>query len=169
VTWFDQRFALSTLTWCIWYRRNHVVMQGTALWAWAMTQCVYWNVRILKFLCWWSLNDLFSELVCGSMTKCVYWNFRILTFLCWWFLNDLFSEVAYCFLNSRFRANHYMFKFPYKPITNTAWVRARLCKLQKGCTRLEAQVIKFTSCLPMVGGSLQVLRLLPPIKLVTAS
>jgi hypothetical protein len=24
----------------------------------------------------------------------------------------------------------------YKPITNTTWVRARLCKLQKGCTRL---------------------------------
>ena len=24
----------------------------------------------------------------------------------------------------------------YKPITNTAWVRARLCKLRKGCTRL---------------------------------
>ena len=24
----------------------------------------------------------------------------------------------------------------YKPITNTAWVRARLCKLQKVCTRL---------------------------------
>ena len=24
----------------------------------------------------------------------------------------------------------------FKPITNTAWVRARLCKLQKGCTRL---------------------------------
>ena len=26
----------------------------------------------------------------------------------------------------------------YKPITNTAWVRARLCKLQKGCNRLTA-------------------------------
>ena len=26
----------------------------------------------------------------------------------------------------------------YKPITNTAWVRAWLCKLQKGCTRLAA-------------------------------
>jgi hypothetical protein len=26
----------------------------------------------------------------------------------------------------------------YKPITNTAWVRARLCKLQKGCTKLAA-------------------------------
>jgi len=24
----------------------------------------------------------------------------------------------------------------YKPITNTAWVRAQLCKLQNGCTRL---------------------------------
>ena len=26
----------------------------------------------------------------------------------------------------------------YKPITNTVWVHARLCKLQKGCTRLAA-------------------------------
>jgi hypothetical protein len=26
----------------------------------------------------------------------------------------------------------------YKPITNTAWFRARLCKLQKGGTRLAA-------------------------------
>ena len=26
----------------------------------------------------------------------------------------------------------------YKSITNTAWVRARLCKLQKVCTRLAA-------------------------------
>ena len=32
----------------------------------------------------------------------------------------------------------------YKPITNTAWVRARLCKLQKGCMRLQPQV-KFIS------------------------
>ena len=26
----------------------------------------------------------------------------------------------------------------YKPITNTVWVRTRLCKLQKGCTQLPA-------------------------------
>jgi hypothetical protein len=26
----------------------------------------------------------------------------------------------------------------YKPITNTAWVRAQLWQLQKGCTRLAA-------------------------------
>jgi hypothetical protein len=30
----------------------------------------------------------------------------------------------------------------YKPITNTAWVRALLCKLQKGCTRLPAAIDK---------------------------
>jgi hypothetical protein len=53
----------------------------------------------------------------------------------------------------------------YKPITNTEWVRARLCKLQKGPLDSQSQVIKLTSCLPMVGGSLRVLRLLPPLKL----
>ena len=37
---------------------------------------------------------------------------------------------------------------------------------KKGCTRLAAQVIKCISCLPMVGGSLRVLRRLPPLKLV---
>ena len=26
----------------------------------------------------------------------------------------------------------------YNPITNTVWVRAQLCKLQKGCNRLAA-------------------------------
>jgi hypothetical protein len=30
----------------------------------------------------------------------------------------------------------------YKPITNTAWVRARLCKLQKGALDSQPQVIK---------------------------
>ena len=56
----------------------------------------------------------------------------------------------------------------YKLITNTAWVRARLCKLQNKCALdPQPQVLKLTSCLPMVGGSLRVLRLLPPLKLVT--
>jgi len=53
------------------------------------------------------------------------------------------------------------------PITNTAWVRVQLCKLQKkGALDSQPQVIKFTSCLPRVGGSLQVLRLRPSLKLV---
>jgi phosphohistidine swiveling domain-containing protein len=37
---------------------------------------------------------------------------------------------------------------------------------KKGALDSQPQVIKFTSCLPMVSGSLQVLRLLPPLKLV---
>ena len=55
----------------------------------------------------------------------------------------------------------------YKPITNTVWVRARLCKIQKkSALDSHPQVIKLTSCLPVVSGSLRVLRLLPPLKLV---
>ena len=37
---------------------------------------------------------------------------------------------------------------------------------KKGALDSQPQVIKFTSCLPRVGGSLQVLRLPPPLKLV---
>jgi len=36
----------------------------------------------------------------------------------------------------------------------------------KGALDPQPQVIKFTSCFPMIGRSLQVLRLLPPLKLV---
>jgi len=37
---------------------------------------------------------------------------------------------------------------------------------KKGALNSQPQVIKLTSCLPMVGGSLRVLRLLPLLKLV---
>jgi len=37
---------------------------------------------------------------------------------------------------------------------------------KKGALDSQPQVIKFTSCLPRVGGSLWVLRLPPPLKLV---
>jgi hypothetical protein len=37
---------------------------------------------------------------------------------------------------------------------------------KKGALDSQPQVIKFISCLPMVGGSLQVLRLLPLLKLL---
>ena len=37
---------------------------------------------------------------------------------------------------------------------------------KKGALDSQPQVIKITSCLPMVGGSFRVLRLLPPLKLV---
>ena len=38
---------------------------------------------------------------------------------------------------------------------------------KKGALDSQLQVIKFTNCLPMVGGSLRVLRLLPQLNLVT--
>ena len=44
--------------------------------------------------------------------------------------------------------------------------RPALYITKKGALDSQPQVIKFTSCLPMVGGSLRVLRLLPPLKLV---
>jgi hypothetical protein len=37
---------------------------------------------------------------------------------------------------------------------------------KKGALDSQPQVIKFTSCLPMAGGSLRLPRLLPPLKLV---
>ena len=52
----------------------------------------------------------------------------------------------------------------YKPITNTTLVRARICKLQNRVHSTRSR--KFSSFLPMVGGSLRVLRLPPPRKLV---
>jgi hypothetical protein len=51
-----------------------------------------------------------------------------------------------------------VFDATFSNISAASW-RARLCKLQKGCTRLAAEsdkVYQF-SCLPMVGGSLQLL------------
>ena len=44
-----------------------------------------------------------------------------------------------------------------------AWVRARFVNYKKGALDSQQQVIKITSYLPMVGGSL---RLLPLLKLV---
>jgi hypothetical protein len=52
----------------------------------------------------------------------------------------------------------------YKPITNTAVFALGFVNYKKGALDSQPQVIKFTSCLPMVGGPLQVLRLLPPLK-----
>ena len=54
----------------------------------------------------------------------------------------------------------------YKPITNTARFASGFVNYKKGAFDSQPQVIKLTSCLPMVGGSLRVLRLLPPLKLV---
>ena len=54
----------------------------------------------------------------------------------------------------------------YKPITNTAWVRGRLCKLQKGCTRLAATSDKVYQLLAYGRWFSPGTPLLPPLKLV---
>ena len=52
------------------------------------------------------------------------------------------------------------------PITNRAWVRPGFVNYKKGALNDTVASDKFTSCLPMVGGSLWVFRLLPRLKLV---
>ena len=49
----------------------------------------------------------------------------------------------------------------------TVGSRPTLQITKKGALNSQSEVIMLTSCLPMVGGSLRVLRLLPPLKLVT--
>jgi hypothetical protein len=44
--------------------------------------------------------------------------------------------------------------------------KRNIVNYKKGALDSQPQVIKFTSCLPMVGGSLRVLRLPLPLKLV---
>jgi hypothetical protein len=77
------------------------------------------------------------------------------TNLIFWFWNCSYSVEGPCVSMS------YVVGLPinsYKPITNTAWVRARLCKFQKGCTWLPAASDKvyqllahsrsFSPCIP---------------------
>ena len=47
----------------------------------------------------------------------------------------------------------------YKPINNTVWVRARLCKLQKGYTRLAVASDTVYQLLASVDSSLRVFQL----------
>ena len=54
----------------------------------------------------------------------------------------------------------------YNAITNTAWVRARLCKLQKGCTLLAVASDKVYQLFAHGRWFFRVLRLPPPPKLV---
>jgi hypothetical protein len=46
------------------------------------------------------------------------------------------------------------------------WFVSGFVNYKKGALDSQSQLIKFTSCLHMVGGSLRVLRPLPPLKLI---
>ena len=71
-------------------------------------------------------------------------------------------QLAQWFLRRRFKCESLRRTMDAKWWQKLTWPLARWAK--KGAS---TRVIKFTSCLPMVGGSLRVLRLPPPLKLVT--
>ena len=54
----------------------------------------------------------------------------------------------------------------YKPTTNTRGFAPGFVNYKKSALDSQPKVITFTSCLPMIGGSLRVFRLLPPLKMV---
>jgi hypothetical protein len=66
------------------------------------------------------------------------WNYHLIFYILVWGLS-----MYQCQQRAR------VAQYSYKPITNTGWVRAQLCILQKGCTRLATAVDKFLirSCL----------------------
>ena len=61
------------------------------------------------------------------------------------YLKDVFPYFRFAILSKFSRGHEWLNELgswitnnSYMPITNTSWVRARICKLQKGCTRLAA-------------------------------
>jgi hypothetical protein len=72
------------------------------------------------------------------------------------------SLINSCFVSYKIQPNLLYFVFQSFDFEYTWW---RLYQ-KRGALDSQPQVIKFTSCLPMVGGSLRVLRLLLSLKLV---
>jgi hypothetical protein len=71
------------------------------------------------------------------------------------------------------KLQHLIIQHEYSRVNNTSTMYMYIHRFapgfvnyKKGVLDSQPQVIKLTSCLPMVGGSLRVLRLLPPLKLV---
>ena len=91
--------------------------------------------------------------------------FAVLRFVTWngcW--TALHVKLSLCIFIYIFYLVHTRYFCCYSHFYLLSWVRARLYKLhKKGALDSQPQVIKFTSCLPRVGGSLLVLRLPPPL------
>ena len=64
--------------------------------------------------------------------------------------------------------NEWNFFFPFRSdgVATHVYFSTGLVNYKKGALDSQPQVITYTSCLPMVGGSLRVLWLLPPLKMV---
>jgi hypothetical protein len=105
----------------------------------------------VRLACLWSLAYLLSIRYSGLVNHgrlFLLYSFRWYILLYWWPLFHCLKYIQLC--STEFC---------------TAWVRAGFVNY-KGSLDSQPQVIKFTSCLAIVGGSLGVLRLLPPRKLV---
>ena len=63
------------------------------------------------------------------------------------------------------RYNFYTFSLMYRNMNHRGFAPG-FVNYKKGALDSPPQVMKFTRCLPMVGGSLRVLLLHPPLKLV---
>ena len=94
--------------------------------------------------------------VFNIMLFSICWNYLMLQYLFFVFLFPFFHHLLY--------VGDSCIVFQYVSIRRG--LVPCFVNYKKGALDSQPQVIKFTSCLPMVGGSLRVLRLLPPLKLV---
>jgi len=126
----------------------------------------------------WSMNCLPFRCTCGACTAYPSWHMSSTPFY------KCFSEVCVVqitYLHVRRLVLWSTFRFPRGPgwlneldylttHTSLSPIRRGLApgfvNYKKGALDSQPQVIKFTSCFPMVSGSLRVLRLLPPLNLV---
>jgi hypothetical protein len=97
--------------------------------------------------------------------------YSCLTFL-FWPLCCLSSDLRFLInllTSSNSSWTHITFLLKCRPRDKTMYSHVSTIVLlyyEKGALDSQPQVITFTSCLPMVGGSLRVLRLIPSLKLV---
>jgi len=134
----------------------------------------------LRVTCEWQCHEWYNkygcdffqqiELLVACKTALVHIHVLAIAILTGWYIWPLARDPLLCFLR-RARVAQWVRQLDYL-ITHTSLSPIRrgfapgCVNYKKGALDSQTQVIKFTSCLPMVGGSLRVLRLLPPLKMV---
>ena len=109
--------------------------------------CVQWTLHVFVLCVQWTLHVF---VLCVQWTLHYYQSFDILM-LHRVLINDFVFDSN---LSNGINHDVFLIKFMFAP---------GFVNYKKGSLDSKQQVIKFTSCLPMVGGSL---RLTPPLKLV---
>ena len=102
-------------------------------WRKCLYGAVWKRVVILWFLSIWIVNCFLKERIIVLLCVCLFIRLILVGLWCLTPLSTIFWDPI--------GSMSWVVRLPensYKPIPNTAWVRARLCKLQKGCIRLAA-------------------------------